>query len=102
MSGIRYLLGLVTLALTSVSTSSVAYTQPFSSDFGVDAKPLGDDPCELFSVVVRWQNCSGILVVLLETVDEVSCQRCGLRTTEVKLRHAVGRNGSRQCDSRGV
>jgi hypothetical protein len=81
-------------ALTSALTSSVAYTQPFGSDVGWDAKTLSDDPHKLFSVVICWRNLSGILVVLLETVDKASCQRRGLRTTEVKSRHTVGRNGS--------
>jgi hypothetical protein len=39
-------------------------------------------------------------VVLLERVDESSCQCCGLRTIEVKSRHAVGRNGSLCWESR--
>jgi hypothetical protein len=93
-SGIRYLLGSVTLALTSAPTSLVAYTQPFGSDVGRNAESFGDDSRELLSVVIGWQNCSGILVVLVETVDEASCQRRGLHTTEVKSRHTIGRNGS--------
>jgi hypothetical protein len=93
-SDIRYLLGSVTLALTAALTSSVVYTQPFGSDVRHDAKSFCDDPRELFPVVVGWWNLSGILVVLLEAVDEASCQRRGLHTTEVKSRHAVGRNRS--------
>jgi hypothetical protein len=92
--GIRYWLGSVTSALTSALTSSVAYTQPFGSDVGGDAKTFCDDRCKLFSIIVGWRNLSGILVVLLEAVDKASCQCCGLRMTEVKSRHAVGRNGS--------
>jgi hypothetical protein len=93
-SGIRYLLGSVTSALTAAPSSLVAYTQPFGSDVRRDAESFCDDPCELFPVVVSWRNRSGILVVLLKAVDEASCQRRGLRTTEVKSRHAVGRNRS--------
>jgi hypothetical protein len=93
-SGIRYWLGLVTSALTSAPTSSVAYTQPFSSDVRRDTEAFCDDLCELLPVVIGWRILSGILVVLFETVDEASCQRRGLRTTEVKSRHAIGQNGS--------
>jgi hypothetical protein len=39
--------------------------------------------------------------VVFEGVEEVSCQRCGLRTIEVNPRHAVGLNGAPQWDSRG-
>jgi hypothetical protein len=39
-------------------------------------------------------------VVLLEGIDESSCQRCGLHTIEVKSCHAVGRNGSLCWNSR--
>jgi DNA-directed RNA polymerase subunit RPC12/RpoP len=93
-SGIRYLLGSVTSALTAAPTSSVVYTQPFGSNVGREAKSFCDNPYKLFPVVVGWRNHSGILVVLLKAVDEVSCQHCGLRTTEVKSRHAVGQNRS--------
>jgi hypothetical protein len=101
-SGIRYWLGSVTSALTATLTSSVAYTQPFGSDVWCDTESLGNNPRELLPVAGAWQNLRGILVVLVETVDEASCQRRGLRTTEVKSRHAVGQNGSRHSDSRGV
>jgi hypothetical protein len=39
--------------------------------------------------------------VVFEGIDEVSCQRCGLRTIEVNPRHAVGLNGGPQWESRG-
>jgi hypothetical protein len=39
--------------------------------------------------------------VVFEGVDEVICQRCGLRTIEVNPRHAVGLNGGPQWESRG-
>jgi hypothetical protein len=93
-SGIRYWLGSVTSALTATLTSSIAYTQPFGSDVRRDTKSFGNDPRELLSIVVGWWNRRGILVVLFEAIDEASCQRRGLRTTEVKSRHAVGRNRS--------
>jgi hypothetical protein len=93
-SGIRYLLGSVTSALTSVLTSSVAYTQPFGSDVRRNAKSFGDDLRELLSIAIGWRNLSSILVVLLEAVDKASCQHHGLRMTEVKSGHAVGQNGS--------
>jgi hypothetical protein len=94
VSGIRYWLGSVTSALTSAPTSLVAYTQPFGSDIRRDTEAFCDDSRELLPIVVGWQNLSGILVVLFETVDEASCQRHGLRMTEVKSRHAIGQNGS--------
>jgi hypothetical protein len=99
-SSIWYRLGSVTSASTLTSTSSGTYTQPFGSDGLVDAEALCDDSCDLFSVVVGWRNRSGILVVF-EGIDEVSCQRCGLRTIEVNPRHAVGLNGGPQWESRG-
>jgi hypothetical protein len=59
----------------------------------VESESLSDDTRDLLAVVVGWRNLNGILVVF-EGADEVSCQRCGLRTIEVNPRHAVGRNGS--------
>jgi hypothetical protein len=101
VSGLRYRLGSATSALTSALASATSYTQPFGS-FGMgNAESLGDDMGEFISVVICWQNLSGILVVLLETVNEASCQHRGLRTTEVKSRHAVGWNGGPHWDSRG-
>jgi hypothetical protein len=91
-----YWLGSVTLT----STSSGTYTQPFGSDDWIDAEALRDDARDFFSVVVGWQNRSGILVVF-EGSDEATCQCCGLRTIEVNPRHAVGLNGGPQWESRG-
>jgi hypothetical protein len=93
-SGIRYWLGSATSALTAAPTSSIAYTQPFGSDVRRDTESFGNNPRELLSIVIGWRNRRGILVVLVKAVDEASCQRRGLCTTEVKSRHAVGRNGS--------
>jgi hypothetical protein len=47
-SSIWYRLG----SVTSASTSSGTYTQPFSSDDGVDAEALRDDVRNFFSVVM--------------------------------------------------
>jgi hypothetical protein len=94
VSIIRYLLGSTTLALTSVLTSPTSYTQPFGSDGRGNAESFGNDLGELPTVVVGLRNLNGILTVLLKAVDEASCQRCGLRMTEVKSHHAIGRNGS--------
>jgi hypothetical protein len=88
-----YLPGSTTSALTPAVTSTASYTQPFGNDDLVESESLSDDTRDLFTVVVGWRNCIGILVVF-EGPDEVSCQRCGLRTIEVNPRHAVGRNGS--------
>jgi hypothetical protein len=98
-SSIWYLPGSTTSALTPTVTSSASYTQPFGNDGVVESESLSDDARDFFAVVVRWRNLNGILVVF-EGVDEVSCQRCGLRTIEVNPRHAVGRNGSRHWSSR--
>jgi hypothetical protein len=95
-----YWLGSVTSASTLTSTSSGTYTQPFGSDGGFDAEALGDDARELVCATVGRWNRSGILVVF-EGIEEATCQRCGLRTIEVKPRHAVGLNGGPQWDSRG-
>jgi hypothetical protein len=92
-SSIWYLPGSTTSALTPTATSSASYTQPFGNDGVIDSESLSDDTRDLIAVVVDWRNLSGILVVF-EGADEVSCQRCGLRTIEVNPRHAVGRNGS--------
>jgi hypothetical protein len=98
-SSIWYLSGSTTSALTPLVTSTASYTQPFGNDDAVNSKSVGDDTRDFFAVVVCWRNRSGILVVF-EGVEEVSCQRCGLRTIEVNPRHAVGRNGSLHWDSR--
>jgi hypothetical protein len=92
-SSIWYLPGSTTSALTSAVTSTASYTQPFGNDALLESESFSDDARDLFAVVVCWQNRSGILVVF-KGVDEVNCQRCGLRTIEVNPRHAVGRNGS--------
>jgi hypothetical protein len=80
-------------SVTPALASSALYTQPFGNDDLVKPKSLHEDVSDLFSVVVDWRNLAGILVVF-EGADEVSCQRCGLRTIEVNPRHVVGRNGS--------
>jgi hypothetical protein len=98
-SSIWYLPGSTTSALTPSVTSTASYTQPFGNDDAVETKSLGEDARDFLAIVVDWRNRSGILVVF-EGVDEVSCQRCGLRTIEVNPRHAVGRNGSRHWSSR--
>jgi hypothetical protein len=100
VSSALYRLGSTTLVLTSVWTSSMAYTQPFSNDSLVNTKSFCEDSCELPVVVVGWQNLSGILVVLLECVDEATCQCCGLCTTEVESCHTTGRNRSLQWELR--
>jgi hypothetical protein len=66
------------------------YTQPFGSCGLANAKAFGNDTQELVAIVVGWQNLCGILTVLVESVDEMICQRCGLCTIEVKLCHTVG------------
>jgi hypothetical protein len=93
-SSIRYWLGLITSALTSMLTPLASYTQPFGSDGWSDAKSFCNDVGELRTVVIGWRNLIGIFTVLLEAVDKASCQCCGLHMTEVKSRHAVGQNGS--------
>jgi hypothetical protein len=98
-SSIWYLSGSTTSTLTPLVTSTASYTQPFGNDDTVEPESVGEDTGDLFAVVVGRRNRSGILVVF-EGVDEVSCQRCGLRTIEVNPRHAVGRNGSRHWSSR--
>jgi hypothetical protein len=91
---------LTTSASVLTLTSSTSYTQPFGSDSRGDAKSFGDDARELLTIVVcRW-NLSGILMVLVEGVDESTCQRLSLHTTEVKSRHAVGWNGGPHWESR--
>jgi hypothetical protein len=82
-------------------TSSTLYTQPFGSGGGRDSETLCDDVSEFEPVVIGWRNLNGILTVLVESVDEATCQRRGLRTTEVKSRHAVGWNGGPHWESRG-
>jgi hypothetical protein len=72
---VRYRSGSATLALTSVLTSSGAYTQPLGSDGFFNPEALSDDVRKLSAIVVGWQNRSGIFVVF-EGVDEVTCQRC--------------------------
>jgi hypothetical protein len=81
--------------------SSTAYTQPFGSNSGGDAKTLCNDVSELKSVVVWRRNCSGILTILVECFDKVTCQCRGLCMTEVKSCQAVGWNGGPHWDSRG-
>jgi hypothetical protein len=97
---VRYRSGSATLALTSVLTSSGAYTQPLGSDGFFNPEALSDDVRKLSAIVVGWQNRSGIFVVF-EGVDEVTCQRCGLRTIEVNPRHAIGLKGGPHWESRG-
>jgi hypothetical protein len=97
---VRYWLGSVTLALTSVLTSSAMYTQPFGSDSQVNTKSLGDDTGNFPSVVVGWWNHSGIFMVF-KGINEVTCQCCGLCTIEVKPRHVLGLNGGPHWESRG-
>jgi hypothetical protein len=99
-SSIWYCLGSVTSASALTSTSLGTYTQPFGSDVLLEPEALRDDAHKFFSVVVGWRNRSGILVVF-EGVEEITCQRCGLRTIEVNPRHAVGLNGGPQWESRG-
>jgi hypothetical protein len=98
-SSVRYLLGSVTSTLTTALTSSGTYTQPLGSDGFFDPEAFSDDARELLAVVVGRRNCSGIFVVF-EGAEEVSCQRCGLRTIEVNSRHAVGLKGPPQWESR--
>jgi hypothetical protein len=81
--------------------SPTVYTHPFISDSLADTESLGNDTGELVAIVVGWQNLSRILTVLLKSVNEATCQCCGLHMTEVKSHHAVGQNGSRHWDSRG-
>jgi hypothetical protein len=82
-------------------TSSTAYTQPFGSDSGGDSETLCDDVSKFEPIVVGWQNFSGILAVLVESVNKATCQCRGLHTTEVKSCHAVGWNGDPHWESRG-
>jgi hypothetical protein len=98
-SSVRYWSGSTTSALTSTLTSSASYTQPFGSNGRVDSEPCCDDVGDFLAVIVGQRNWSGIFVVF-EGVKDASCQRCGLRTIEVKPRHAIGRNGSLHWDSR--
>jgi hypothetical protein len=80
--------------------SSTSYTQPFGSNGGGNSETLGDDVGKLEPVVVGWRNLNSILTILLEAVDETSCQCHGLHMTEVKVRHAVGWNGAPHWESR--
>jgi hypothetical protein len=80
---------------------STSYTQPFGSDGGGDSETLCNDVSKFEPVVVGRRKCSGILAVLVESVDEATCQCRGLRMTEVKSHHAVGWNGGPHWDSRG-
>jgi hypothetical protein len=98
-SSIRYWAGSTTSTFTVACSSSASYTQPFGSDDWVNSEPLCDDVGNFLAVIVGWRNRSGIFVVF-KGVEDVSCQRCGLRTIEVKPRHAIGRNGSLHWDSR--
>jgi hypothetical protein len=98
-SSIRYWLGSTTSSLTSALTFSTLYTQPFGSDGGINPEALRNDFGDFSAVVVGWRNRRGIFIVF-KGVEESSCQRCGLRTIEVKPRHAVGRNGSLHWESR--
>jgi hypothetical protein len=98
-SSIRYWLGSITSASTLTSTSSDTYTHPFGNDGLLNSETLRDDACDFFSVIVGWRNRIGILVVF-KGIDEATCQRCGLHTIEVNLRHTVGLNGGPQWDSR--
>jgi hypothetical protein len=77
--------------VTSTLTSLGMYTHPFSNDGWLEPEALGNDACDLVTVC-SWRNLSGIFVVF-EGVEEVTCQRCGLRTIEVNPHHAVGLNG---------
>jgi hypothetical protein len=81
--------------------SPTLYTQPFSNDGRGDSKTLCDDVSELEPIVIGWRNFCSILTVLLESSDEAICQCRGLRTTEVKSRHAIGWNGGLHWDLRG-
>jgi hypothetical protein len=92
---------LATSASVLMLASSTSYTQPFGSDSGGNSESFSDDACEFLTIVVCWRNLSGILVVLVESVDKSTCQCHGLRTTEVKSRHAVGWNGGPHWESRG-
>jgi hypothetical protein len=89
-SSIRYWSGSTTSALTSALTSSASYTQPFGSNGQVDSEPFCDDVGDFLAVIVGRRNRSGIFVVF-EGVEDVSCQRCGLHTIEVKPHHASAR-----------
>jgi hypothetical protein len=100
VSTVWYRLGSATSTLTAVLTSSGTYTQPLGSDGFFDPKALGDDARELPAVVIGRRNRSGIFMVF-EGIDEVTCQRCGLRTIEVNPRHAVGLKGAPQWESKG-
>jgi hypothetical protein len=99
VSSIWYRLGSTTLASTLTPTSSVAYTQPFGNNGLLESKTFGDDARDFVSEIVGWRNRSGIFVDF-KGVEDVSCQRRGLRTIEVKPRHVLGRNGSLHWDLR--
>jgi hypothetical protein len=66
----------------------------------IEPNSLCKDTQELPCVVIGWQNLSGILVVLFEGIEEVTCQCCGLCMIEVKLHHTAGRNRALNWDSR--
>jgi hypothetical protein len=84
-SSIRYLAGSTTSFLTSALTFSALYTQPFGSDVRTDPEARRDDFSDFLAIVVGRWNQRGIFVVF-KGVEEPSCQRCGLRTIEVKPR----------------
>jgi hypothetical protein len=96
---VRYWSGSTTSALTSALTSSASYTQPFGSNGRVDSEPFCDDVGDFLAVIVGRRNRSSIFVVF-KGVEDASCQRCGLRTIEVKPRHAIGQNRSLHWDLR--
>jgi hypothetical protein len=98
-ASVRYWSGSTTSALTSALTSSASYTQPFGSNSRVDSEPFCNDVGDFLAIIVGRRNRSGIFVVF-KGVEDASCQCCGLRTIEVKPRHAVGQNGSLHWDSR--
>jgi hypothetical protein len=80
---------------------STVYTQPFGSDSLTDAKAFCDNMGELVSIIIGRRNLSGILTVLVESVDKATCQHCGLHTTEVNSCHTIGWNGGLHWESRG-
>jgi hypothetical protein len=96
---VRYWVGLTTLAFTAVHSSSASYTQPFGSNGRVDSKPLCNNVGDFSAVIVGRRKQSGIFVTF-KGIKDASCQRCGLRTIEVKPRHAVGWNGLLHWESR--
>jgi hypothetical protein len=81
-------------------TSSTAYTQPFGSDSLVNTESLCDDAGEFVAVVVGWRNFSRILTVLVESINEATCQCRGLCMTEVKSHYAVGWKGAPHWEPR--